>query len=75
VELSDMSDWLVDIMQHDHLREIATTHMIFADQLGTKHDACTRLAELHSDAVDFSKSGSPVDRNLIPRAPTERPDL
>lgn len=75
VELSDMSDWFVDFMENDHLREIATTHMILVDRVGTMHEKCIQLAELHSDAVDFSKSGRAVDRSQIPRAPTERPDL
>ncbi|GAB1311502.1 hypothetical protein MFIFM68171_01712 [Madurella fahalii] len=75
VELGDMSDWFVDFMRYDNLRQIATTHMILADQHGTMHPYCLDLAELHSDAVDFSKSGKPVDPSRLPNVPKLRPDF
>jgi len=75
VELHDMSDWLVDFMQNDNLRQIATAHMILADRVGTMHPKCLDLAELHSDAVDYSKSGKPVDPSRLPKTPRLRPDL
>lgn len=41
---------------------IAVKHMILADQkeLGTLDIECLKLAELHSTAVDYSKTGIPV---------------
>jgi len=75
VELHDMSDWLVEFMRNDNLRQIATTHMILADRVGTMHSECLDLAELHSEAVDYSKSGKPADPSRLPKTPTLRPDL
>jgi hypothetical protein len=58
-----MADFFIDFMRTDHLGVIATRHMILADQKdeGTSHPDCTRLAHLHSTAVDFSKTGIPVE--------------
>lgn len=43
--------------------------MIIADQStqGILDPDCLKLAELHSDAVDYPKSGQPVPLNKIPR--------
>jgi RNA-dependent RNA polymerase len=35
---------------------------------------CLKLAQLHSIAVDFQKSGKPADFESIPRSPQMRPD-
>lgn len=58
----DIIDFFVTFMQQDQLGRIATTHQAIADQrpLGTMDKDCLLLAQLHSDAVDFSKSGIPV---------------
>lgn len=51
---------------------IGSTWLIIADQATTptRHgifdDDCMTLAKLHSDAVDYPKSGKPVDRSKIP---------
>jgi hypothetical protein len=53
-------------------------HKIRADlkPLGTKDDDCLVLAELASDAVDFSKSGEPADMTKVPRGSDHfRPDF
>lgn len=62
VTSADMIDFFVHFMETDRLGMIATRHMIAADQLegGTSHPECQWLAELHSKAVDFSKTGIPV---------------
>lgn len=77
VTRDDMGDFFVDFMRLDHLGVIATRHMIMADQKpeGTLHPDCVKLAELHSTAVDFSKTGIPVDLSSLPRANRFRPDL
>jgi len=51
-------------------------NLIIADSsdLMSKHPDCLRLASLHTIAVDFQKSGRPVDSNLIPKRPKMRPD-
>ena len=62
VTKNDIIDFFLIFMQQDQLGRIATIHQVIADQepLGTKHRNCLLLAELHSTAVDFSKSGRPV---------------
>lgn len=56
---------------------IATRHMILADQreLGTLDQDCLKLAELHSLAADYPKSGRAASLASLPRAPRYRPDL
>lgn len=58
----DMTDFFVDFMANDMLGVIATRHQQLADQKpdGTCSPECIRLAEMHSTAVDFSKTGIPV---------------
>jgi RNA dependent RNA polymerase len=77
VEKEDMIDFFINFMKTDHLGVIATRHMILADQKlqGTLDRDCLTLAERHSEAVDFSKSGKAVAMNTLPRAAPYRPDL
>ena len=77
VEKEDIADFFIDFMRTDHLGIIANRHLILADQMeeGTHHPDCKKLAELHSTAVDFSKTGIPVKMEELPRANTFRPDL
>ncbi|OAG38067.1 hypothetical protein AYO21_07657 [Fonsecaea monophora] len=75
VTADDMAGFFVDFMQNDQLGRIASLHQVFADLDGTLSDKCLLLAELHSNAVDFSKSGVPVDTKRIPRGPEYRPDF
>ena len=60
---------------------VATSWLVIADQAtpptthGIFDPACLTLANLHSDAVDYQKSGRPVDRQKIPKwKRKERPD-
>ncbi|KAL8393795.1 hypothetical protein RB595_003517 [Gaeumannomyces hyphopodioides] len=77
VEREDIVQHFVDFMKNDNLGAIATRHMILADQMsdGTLHADCRKLAELHSTAVDFSKTGIPVDMKELPRTNRYRPDF
>ncbi|KAL4877131.1 RNA dependent RNA polymerase-domain-containing protein [Aspergillus karnatakaensis] len=77
VTREDMANFFVDFMQADKLGVIATKHMILADQmeLGTSHSNCKMLALLHSTAVDFSKTGIPVDLSEMPYVNRYRPDF
>ncbi|KAK3298117.1 RNA dependent RNA polymerase-domain-containing protein [Chaetomium fimeti] len=77
VTSADMAAFFVDFMRTDHLGVIATRHMILADQRedGTLDQDCIKLAELHSSAVDFSKSGRAVELSQLPRSPKWRPDF
>lgn len=77
VEREDMANFFIDFMKLDHLGVIATRHMILADQHddGTLHEDCLKLAEMHSTAVDFSKTGVGVNLKNLPRANKFRPDF
>ncbi|KAJ9226183.1 hypothetical protein DTO027B5_5867 [Paecilomyces variotii] len=77
VSNEDVVDFFIDFMKQDQLGRIATVHQILADQkdMGTFDPVCILLAQLHSTAVDFSKTGKPVDVRLIPRSPRSRPDF
>ncbi|KAK4462313.1 RNA-dependent RNA polymerase 1 [Cladorrhinum samala] len=77
VERADMSNFFVDFMKTDRLGVIASRHTILADNKaqGTLDPDCLKLAELHSNAVDFSKSGLPVAMGDLPKPPRWRPDF
>ncbi|PWY94616.1 rna-dependent rna polymerase [Aspergillus sclerotioniger CBS 115572] len=77
VQRDDMAQFFVDFMKTDHLGMIAMRHMVLADQEdgGTSHPNCRKLAQLHSTAVDFSKTGIPVQISEIPRGSNFRPDF
>lgn len=62
VKGSDMADFFIQFMENDALGRIATLHQTLADihDEGVFHPDCVKLAELHSTAVDFSKTGIPV---------------
>lgn len=73
----DMTDFFVKFMETDQLGRIANSHQVLADQkeLGTSDPDCKMLAELHSTAVDFSKTGIPVDMKLMPKVIPVWPDF
>ncbi|KAK4889907.1 hypothetical protein LTR27_011330 [Elasticomyces elasticus] len=81
VTAKDMSDFFVTFMETDVLGMLSTRHMQFADQLpdGTRSKECITLAQLASIAVDYSKTGIPVDMDkcpkLDPRRRNCRPDF
>jgi hypothetical protein len=58
----DITEFFVTFMATDQLGRIATLHKVLADQKedGVLDPDCKMLAEMHSTAVDFSKSGIPV---------------
>src|SRR5947209_8282650 len=62
----------------DFFGGIATKHKIRDDAKpnGNHNAHCIRLAQLASDAVDFSKSGNPADLTQIPQGVDHvRPDF
>ncbi|KAF4624670.1 hypothetical protein G7Y89_g13499 [Cudoniella acicularis] len=77
VERKDMTDFFVKFMETDQLGRIATSHQILADQspFGTRDPNCRLLAEMHSTAVDFSKTGVPVNMSKMPKIIPARPDF
>ncbi|CAG8983895.1 hypothetical protein HYALB_00005534 [Hymenoscyphus albidus] len=77
VTRDDMCEFFVKFMESDQLGRIAVAHRVKADQeeLGVLHHACLKMAEMHSTAVDFSKTGIPVDMSQFPRMVKWRPDF
>ncbi|KAI8354901.1 RNA-dependent RNA polymerase [Mortierella sp. GBAus27b] len=71
VTILDIKKFFVQYAVSDNLGVIANAHLALSDQLakGPFDPKCLRLAELHSDAVDFPKSGIPavISPELRPR--------
>ncbi|KAF7791939.1 hypothetical protein EIP86_002965 [Pleurotus ostreatoroseus] len=67
--MQDVADFVVDYINSDTLGIIAITWLIIADQstLGIHDPDCLELSALHSDAVDYPKSGQPVNLSAIPK--------
>ncbi|XP_078610878.1 uncharacterized protein LOC144881587 [Branchiostoma floridae x Branchiostoma japonicum] len=59
VEIQDIKDFIVEYIRNDILGQIANAHRAFAhtEKEGVFSSKCLRLAEKHSDAVDFPKTG------------------
>jgi RNA-dependent RNA polymerase len=62
VTMEEIQEHFANYMVNDSLGVIANSHMAFADQERemARSSKCLRLAELHSTAVDFAKTGVPV---------------
>ncbi|KAE8374407.1 RNA dependent RNA polymerase-domain-containing protein [Aspergillus bertholletiae] len=71
VTVNDITSFFVTYMKNDFLPKIAHAHLALADFLedGVNEEKCIQLAQLHSDAVDYNKTGIPaiLTRNLEPR--------
>lgn len=72
VNSHDVIDFLADYIRYDKLGLIANAHLVHADsnENGIFSDECHRLAEMHSDAVDFPKTGKipKIDDDLRPKS-------
>ncbi|KAE8441828.1 hypothetical protein EG329_004281 [Mollisiaceae sp. DMI_Dod_QoI] len=77
VQTRDITDFFIEYIEADQLGRIAVGHRVLADQeeLGTLSPKCITLAELHSDAVDYTKTGIAPDLTLIPFYGPWRPDF
>ncbi|KAF2086223.1 RNA-directed RNA polymerase [Saccharata proteae CBS 121410] len=78
VNRRDMTDFFIKFMETDRLGQISTIHLQLADlrNEGTRHPDCIKLAGMASTAVDFSKTGIPVDMSEAPRYNSlARPDF
>ncbi|KAF6803018.1 suppressor of ascus dominance [Colletotrichum sojae] len=62
VQVKDLRTFFVRFMQNDSVATIATSHLAHADKslLGANDKKCLKLAELHSKAVDYVKTGDPA---------------
>ncbi|KAG8945822.1 hypothetical protein FRC04_012269 [Tulasnella sp. 424] len=73
--IHDIADFVIEYMTHDTLGLIGINHLRLADQRpeGVLDKDCLRYAKLHSDAVDYPKTGVAVKIDHMPK-PTDIPD-
>ncbi|KAJ3575271.1 hypothetical protein NP233_g1196 [Leucocoprinus birnbaumii] len=73
--MMDVADFVMKYIVSDVLGVVAINWLIIADQ---KRDItalqCLELAKLHSDAVDYQKTGRQVELESIPKARFPKPD-
>jgi hypothetical protein len=71
VTIKHIIRFFVNYVNNDNLGKIANAHLAWADisSQGAKDPKCITLANLHSEAVDFPKSGKParMSEDLIVR--------
>lgn len=75
--MRDVAEFVTEYINSDTLGIIAVTWLIIADQStqGIFDPDCYKLSDLHSNAVDYPKSGVPVPVRDIPRLKmTAKPD-
>ena len=54
---------------------VATSWLLIADLHGIFHEDCLTLCQIHSDAVDYPKNGTPVSINSVPKPKSDlKPD-
>ena len=54
---------------------VAINWLLIADLSGILHEDCLKLCQIHSDAVDYPKNGTPVSINTVPKPKSDlRPD-
>ncbi|CAI7665782.1 unnamed protein product [Penicillium manginii] len=70
VTVDEVTSFFVTYMKNNILPSVARAHLAWADILpdGIRDDKCVRLARLHSDAVDYNKTGGAavMTRDLVP---------
>ncbi|KAJ3494442.1 hypothetical protein NLG97_g4076 [Lecanicillium saksenae] len=69
VMTNDLRNFVVQYMKSDVLGLIAISHLAHADKLGLNSSTCLQLAELHSRAVDYPKTGVPAEWNRAKYSP------
>ncbi|XP_020589018.1 probable RNA-dependent RNA polymerase 2 [Phalaenopsis equestris] len=76
VRLEEIHKFFVDYMINDNLGAISTAHLVYANSepLKARSPKCLQLANLHSMAVDFAKTGVPAEMPRILR-PKQFPDF
>ena len=65
VTIDDITSFFVQYMKNDRLGTIANAHLAWSDQCaeGANDWKCLELAQLHSKAVDYPKTGVPAKMN------------
>src|SRR6266581_8657844 len=51
---------------------VAINWLMIADLHGIFYEDCIKLCQIHSDAVDFAKSGTPVSITTVPKPRSDR---
>ncbi|KAG1810038.1 RdRP-domain-containing protein [Suillus plorans] len=77
-DISDVVDFVFDYIEADLVGLIAINHLRFSDLEDPGCAECMELAKLASHAVDFPKSGTPVNFTQLPRFKSRnqpRPDF
>ncbi|KAJ7783448.1 RNA-directed RNA polymerase 2, partial [Mycena maculata] len=75
--MKDVAEFVIEYINSDVVGMVATNWLLIADQSerGIWDSDCIKLADLHSDAVDYPKTGRPVAINTIPKPKEKcRPD-
>ncbi|KAF9791853.1 RNA dependent RNA polymerase-domain-containing protein [Thelephora terrestris] len=73
--MDDVADFVTDYVNSDVLGLISSNWLIIADQSSVFDEDCETLAQLHSFAVDYPKSSTPVPLEKIPKTKFKaRPD-
>ncbi|TFY66895.1 hypothetical protein EVG20_g4194 [Dentipellis fragilis] len=67
--MEDVADFVTDYVNNDVLGIVAISWLVIADQSerGIFDPDCLDLGQVHSDAVNYPKSGTPVSIDTIPR--------
>ncbi|KAK0471929.1 RNA dependent RNA polymerase-domain-containing protein [Armillaria novae-zelandiae] len=60
VDVQDICEFFVEFMKSDVLGLVSHIHEAKSDELDPSHPDCLELAQLASNAVDFTKTGVPV---------------
>lgn len=74
--MQEIQKFFVDYMINDNLGAISTAHLVHSDHEAEKalSPKCLELADLHSMAVDFAKTGAPAEMSWALK-PKEFPDF
>ncbi|KAI0004273.1 RNA dependent RNA polymerase-domain-containing protein [Russula compacta] len=73
--MDDIADFVADYINSDILGMVAINWLMIADLHDIFHEDCIKLCQIHSDAVDYPKSGTAVALNTVPKPKSElKPD-
>lgn len=75
--IQDGAEFCLKYVINDLMGIVASRHLHIADTApeGSESQHCLKLAELHSDAVDFTKTGHAVQIQAMPKALLRKPDF
>ncbi|KAG0706495.1 RdRP-domain-containing protein [Suillus ampliporus] len=71
--IPDIANFVIDYIETDLIGAIANSHLRFSDLKDPSCTQCIQLANFASHALDFPKSGVPVDFRSIPWLPRSQP--